>query len=494
MELHIKDLNVRIEKIIFCKLLLDKEYRNKALSFLKEKFFDDIKMKVVYKYINKLNEKILTNKISIIMLINEVQENEPWAKDEAELVEFQHFFDDIMMFENNSEGKREYIYNIDTEYALLETEKFAKKRALEKAIMECVNIMSDEKEDTGKKKAVKGDMIKIMSDALSTGIPTQIGLNYNKDYLDRFNKYQNREDKVPFNINPLNEVTFGGFSKKTLSIFMASTGIGKSLMMCSLAADYIKNGNNVLYVTLEMSESKIAARIDANLLDVDIKELYSTSPALLANKFKKLDEKYDGDGGLGKLIVQEFPTSSINTSHIRLLLRELKQKEFFVPDVIFIDYINIMNPFREIGNSNSYNAVKAISEELRGIAVEFNAIMISATQTNRSGLNGVEVGLESVSESTGLSFVCDFFFALYQNETQRKENFIVFKVLKSRDTGYVHKKFNLGVDYSHMRIYELSADKLAEIENTGKDIIDTDTNEDNCLNLGASKRNGKKRK
>ena len=464
MEIKIRDLNVKIENIIFAKLIIDREFRNKALPILKEKYFNDITMKVIFRYINKLAEKCIAKIISPIIIINEAKQYEEWMKDVEEELKFNAFFDEILVSEITEEGKRNFLYNIDKEYALIETEKFAKERAFEGAILEAVVIMQDKKEKMG-------DVIKLMTDALAVGLPTEIGINFTKNPLERFKKYALNDERVPFRIPVLNEVSYGGFSKKTINLFMASTGIGKSLVMCSLAADYIMLGYNVLYVTLELSQSKICARIDANLLDIELKKLYKTPVEELSIKFNNF---YTKNPNIGTLIVKELPTSTVDTSSVRLLLKELKTKEFFTPDIIFIDYLNLMNPYRTDNATNSYKTVKNTAEELRGIAVEYDCIVISATQTNRDGSGGVEVGLESVSESKGLPDTCDFFFGIYQTEVQRNENIMVVKILKSRDTEHVHKKFLLGIDYPHMRVFGLSNEQIEDIESTGKDIVNED--------------------
>jgi len=356
-------------------------------------------------------------------------------------------------------------YNLNSEFLIAETEKWVRERAIEKGVLDCIQIMQSKPERSH-------EMPEILVNALNVTLKENNGLNFMENCISRFQKYKEREDKIPFDGGYdaiLNKITNGGFSRKTLNVLMAGTGIGKTLTMCSLASDYIKRGTNVLYITLEISEHRISSRIDANLLNLPLSDLHT----LEVNDLVKRFEAFKNTTKRGDLFIKEFPTGSINVINIKGLIKELYMKHGFTADVIMIDYLNLMNPARNTGkNTNSYINVKTTAEELRGLAVETNSVVITVTQTNRDGIDGGEVSLDSVSESAGVPHTADFFCGIFQNEQQRAANIYMFKVLKNRYSDKVNFRFALGVSFSHMRIFQLDETTENEIATRGLNTIE----------------------
>ena len=356
----------------------------------------------------------------------------------------------------------------DTEWLTDQTEKFCQDKAIYNAIMESVRILDDKVD-----KQAKGSIPKLLSDALGVSFDSSVGHDYIDDYSSRFDFYHRHETKIPFDLDIFNKITKGGIPNKTLNIALAGTGVGKSLFMCHVAASAMSQGLNVLYITLEMAEEKIAERIDANLLNIDISDLHTMSKTDYDRKFTALCSKTQG-----KLIIKEYPTASASAMHFRALLNELQLKKSFKPSIIFIDYLNICSSARiKAGaNVNSYSYIKAIAEELRGLAVEFNVPIVSATQTTRSGFTSSDPGLEDTSESFGLPATADFMFALISTEELQQMNQIMVKQLKNRYNDPNHfKRFVIGIDRAKMKLYDV--EQVAQ-----EDLVDAGQVDDKPLN------------
>ena len=350
-----------------------------------------------------------------------------------------------------------------------QTEKFCQDKAIYNAIMESVSIMDDKNS-----KKSKGEIPKLLSDALGVSFDANVGHDYIGDADSRYDFYHKIESRVKFDLDIFNKITKGGVPNKTLNICLAGTGVGKSLFMCHVAASCIVNGHDVLYITLEMAEERIAERIDANLLNINIQELNTISKADYDRKFSVLKNKTQG-----KLIIKEYPTAAASTLHFRALLQELHLKKNFKPEIIFVDYLNICSSARmKPGNSvNSYTYIKAIAEELRGLAVEFNVPIISATQTTRSGFTNSDPGLEDTSESFGLPATADFMFALISTEELEQLGQIMVKQLKNRYSDpNTYKRFVIGVDRGKMRLFDTEQSAQTNIADSGQDIPDRPLN------------------
>ena len=346
--------------------------------------------------------------------------------------------------------------SVDSEEWLVdETEQFCSERAIHNAILTSVDIL-----DGGNKQLDKGAIPKLLSDALAVSFDTHIGHDYVNDSEERFEYYHKIERKIPFDIDSFNKITRGGFSIKTLNILLAGTGVGKSLAMCSFAASNLSMGFKVLYITLEMSEERVAERIDANLLQTNIGDLESLLKTSYDRKIERMKESVKG-----QLIIKEYPTASANTTHFRSLIDELKMKKNFVPDILYVDYLNIASSARmRMGNSiNSYTYVKSIAEELRGLAVEYGIPVMTATQTNRTGFLNSDIDLSDTSESFGLPMTADMMFAIMTNDEFQENGQFMVKQLKNRyvDPTFM-KRFMVGVDYAQMRLYELQGENKSE--------------------------------
>jgi replicative DNA helicase len=338
-----------------------------------------------------------------------------------------------------------------------QTEKFCQDKAIYNAIMDAVQIL-----DTKTNKD-KGEIPKILSDALGVSFDRNIGHDYITDYQERYDFYHKKEERVPFDLDFFNKITKGGLPNKTLNIALAGTGVGKSLFMCHVAAGCISQGYDVLYITMEMAEEKIAERIDANLLNIRLDDLHIISKDDYTKRFQSVQNKTHG-----RLIIKEYPTAAAGSMHFRSLLNELQLKKNFRPKIIFIDYLNICcsSRLKAGANVNSYTYVKAIAEELRGLAVEFNVPIVSATQTTRSGYSNSDVDLTDTSESFGLPATADFMFALINTEELEQLNQIMVKQLKNRyNDPSMNKKFVIGVDRAKMKLYD--------VEDTAQKIVDS---------------------
>ena len=424
--------NERIEYTILRNLIFNEDYTRKVLPFINEIFFPKREEQILFQEINTfvLKYKNLPSKESILIeLGNRKDINEEENRIVKELI--------------NSLNPEE----IDQQWLLDTTEKFCKDRAVHNAVLDGIKIL-----DGKDKKRTQEAIPSILADALAVSFDNHIGHDYIEDADDRFKFYHTKEKKYQFDLSYFNRITKGGVPSKTLNIALAGTGVGKSLFMCHVASSYLLQGLNVLYITLEMAEERIAERIDANLLDVTMEDLHEMPKQLYDGKIKKLREKTQG-----QLIVKEYPTASAHSGHFKSLLNELALKKSFRPDVIFIDYLNICASSRfKGGNISSYFYIKAIAEELRGLAVEFNVPIFSATQTTRTGFVSTDIGLEDTSESFGLPATADFMFALMSNEELEQLGQMKVKQLKNRyNDPSVNRAFIIGVDRAKMRLYDV---------------------------------------
>ena len=421
-----------IEKTILSNLLLNEEYTRRVLPFIKEDYFKEFTYKFVFstikKYIDKYNTVPSTEAL-IIDFESRDDLSEQVFKDGNELIR------DLKRDENT-----------DIEWLVDQSEKFCQDQALYNALSESIKLTNGNESNVS-----KGAIPDMLTKALAVSFDTNVGHDFVEDWEHRYELYHTKEDKLPFDLEYFNKITKGGLSRKTLNICLAGTGVGKSMFMCHCAAKNLEDGKNVLYITLEMAEERIAERVDANLLDTNLDELQDLPFDVYEKKINRVKEKT-----FGKLIVKEYPTASASANNFRYLLNELKMKKNFAPDVIYIDYINICasSRIKTGANVNSYTYVKAIAEELRGLAVEMNVPIVSATQTNRTGFSSSDVGLEDVSESFGLPATADFMFALITNDKLAQFNQILVKQLKNRysDPNY-NRKFIVGVDRAKMRLY-----------------------------------------
>ena len=426
-------LSQNLNKTILRSLLNNEDYLRKVIPFLKPNYFEG-PLKIIFRQIGAFVDKHNTLPTLEAFRID-LEQNDKLSDD---------MFTEIsaMLPEIFSEP------DIDQDFLLENTEKWCQERALHIAVMESINILDGKNE-----KMTKNAIPEILSEALGVGFDVNIGHDYIENAEERYEFYNRVEEKLPFDLDNFNKITKGGLPDKTLNIALAGTGVGKSLFMCHVAASALLQGKNVLYITMEMAEERIAERIDANLLDIPIDQLDKLPKTMFAEKIEALSKKT-----VGKLIVKEYPTGSAHVGHFRALLKELKLKRSFIPDIIFIDYLNICasSRMKSMGGAiNSYTYVKAIAEELRGLAVEFAVPLVSATQTTRSGYGNSDPGLEDTSESFGLPATADLMFALISNEELEQSGQIMVKQLKNRynDPGK-YKRFVIGIDRSKMRLYD----------------------------------------
>jgi archaellum biogenesis ATPase FlaH len=344
------------------------------------------------------------------------------------------------------------------------TEKFCKDKAIYNAVVEGISIID------GKDKKRSPDAIpSILTDALAVSFDNAVGHDYFDDSDKRFEFYHKIEERIPFDLDFFNKITKGGLPQKTLNIALAGTGVGKSLFMCHMAANCLSQGKNVLYITLEMAEERIAERIDANLMNVSMEDLHDLPKKMFDNKIASLMSKTNG-----KLIVKEYPTASAHSNHFRGLIKELAIKRTFKPDIIFIDYLNICasSRFKGATNVNSYSYIKSVAEELRGLAVECNVPIMSATQTTRGGFTSTDIGLEDTSESFGLPATADFMFALISNEEMEELGQILVKQLKNRyNDPTVNKRFVIGIDRSKMLLYDVEMKEQDDLVDNGQEPV-----------------------
>jgi len=447
----------RLEHSILKNLIYNDSYCRKVLPFISADYFSDDTEKVVFKEVNEFVNKyksLPTHEALVINFTESKSLTETQVRTSINLLNEIH--------ENREDPSEE-------QWLIEQTEKFCQDKAIYNAIMESVSILDDKNHKTS-----KGEIPKLLSDALGVSFDSHIGHDYINDAEERFDFYHRVEERVRFDLDFFNKITKGGLPVKTLNIALAGTGVGKSLFMCHVAASCISQGRNVLYITLEMAEERIAERIDANLLNIDIQELHTISKQDYDRKFEVLRNKTQG-----KLIIKEYPTASASTLHFRSLLQDLHLKKNFKPEIIFVDYLNICSSARmKPGNSvNSYTYIKAIAEELRGLAVEFAVPIVSATQTTRSGFTNSDPGLEDTSESFGLPATADFMFALITTEELEQLGQIMVKQLKNRYSDpNNYKRFVIGIDRSKMKLYDAEPDAQNGIIDSGTDIPDKPIN------------------
>ncbi len=422
----------RIENTILASLFYNEDYTRKVLPFIKEEYFsnrvEQLLFGEVFTFVEKYNN--LPTKDAILIELN--------SRRDINEEELQNIKDYVVAIENTES---------DDQWLLETTEKFCKDRAVHNAVLAGIKIL-----DNKDKKQSPEAIPHILSEALSVSFDKSVGHDYIEDAEARFKFYHTKEKRYQFDLDYMNRITKGGVPSKTLNIALAGTGVGKSLFMCHVASSYLLQGLNVLYITLEMAEERIAERIDANLLDVTMEDLHDMPQQLYDGKIKKLREKTQG-----QLIIKEYPTASAHSGHFKSLINELALKKSFKPDVIFIDYLNICASARfKGGNISSYFYIKAIAEELRGLAVEANVPIFSATQTTRTGYVSTDLGLEDTSESFGLPATADFMFALMSNEELEQLGQMKVKQLKNRyNDPSVNRAFIIGVDRAKMRLYDV---------------------------------------
>ena len=439
-------MNTNIEQTILRNILVNDEYMRKVLPFVQPNYFEGV-YKNIFKEIGKFVAKY--NKLP-------TQESFKVELDESDIFTDEQYTHAVEILPNIF-SKEE----IDYKWLLDKTEKWCQDRALHLAIMESITII-----DGKHQKLTKNALPDILKDALGVSFDTNVGHDYIDNVEERYEFYHEDEERIPFDLDYFNRITKGGLPNKTLNIALAGTGVGKSLFMCHMAGACLSAGMNVLYITLEMAEERIAERIDANLLNIPIDQLDTISKDMLVSKVNKIAEKTHG-----KLIIKEYPTAQANANHFRALLNELQLKKNFRPEIIFIDYLNICASSRMKGMGgaiNSYSYIKAIAEEIRGLAVEFDLPIVSATQTTRSGYSSSDPGLEDTSESFGLPATADLMFALISNEDLEAQRQIMVKQLKNRyNDPNMNKRFVVGVDRSKMRLFDVAQSEQTDIVDDG---------------------------
>ena len=437
----------KVEFLILRNLLYNEEYVRKVIPFIKADYFEDYNQKVVFEEIVNFVEKYNQTLTQEVLCI------ETEKRQDINDSSFQEITKLISSLDNTPS---EFNWLVDT------TEKWCRDRAIYLALMESIQL-ADGKDDTKGRDAIPD----ILSDALAVSFDSNVGHDYLTDYEERYESYHRKEDKIPFDLEYFDKITKGGLPNKTLNIALAGTGVGKSLFMCHVASSVLLQGKNVLYITLEMAEEKIAERIDANLLNVNIQDITDLPKTMFNDKVTNLAEKTQGT-----LIIKEYPTASAHSGHFKALLQELALKKSFRPDIIFIDYLNICGSSRYRQNAavNSYSFIKAIAEELRGLAVEANLPIVSATQTTRSGYGSSDVELTDTSESFGLPATADLMFALISTEDLEPLNQIMIKQLKNRyNDPTVNKRFVIGIDRAKMRLYDCEQNAQEDIVDSGRE-------------------------
>ena len=438
----------RIEETILRNLICNEQYYRKVVPFIKADYFQEYNEKILFEEIADFAAKYDKVPTKEVLTIN--------LQSRGDLTE-ETFKDTLSGLNSLSDDWIDYDWLLDA------TEKWCQDKAIYNALMQSIKIA-----DGGDKKLDKGSIPSILQDALAVSFDEHIGHDYIEQADDRYEFYHRKEEKIPFDLEKFNYITKGGLPNKTLNIALAGTGVGKSLFMCHMAGSALSQGYNVLYITCEMAEEKIAERIDANLLNVSVKDIIDIPEVLFRSKVQEISKKTQG-----KLIIKEYPTASAHAGHFRALLNDLQLKKDFKPDLIFVDYLNICASVRYKGAIvNSYTYVKAIAEELRGLAVETNLPIISATQTTRAGFGNSDPDLTDTSESFGLPATADFMFALISTEELEQQGRILVKQLKNRyNDPTASKKFMLGIDRSKMRLYDVADDSSilnAEDEEVGE--------------------------
>ncbi len=446
-----------IENTILSNLMYNDEYMRKVFPFLKQEYFSEVNTKIVYKHISEfINTYNTLPSREALQIAFHNDKDIP----EDTFSEVMAIVDSLVKEETN------------IDWVVNETEKYCKDRAVYNAIVTSISILD------GRDKIHSKDGIPtLLQEALGVCFDTSVGHDYIDDALNRYEFYNRVEDRIPFDLHHFNLITKDGLPRKTLNVALAGTGVGKSLFMCHVAASCLQQNKNVLYITLEMAEERIAERIDANLMDTPIDELKDIPKQTFENRVKKILTKTQG-----KLIIKEYPTASAHVGHFKALLNELSLKRNFKPDIIFIDYLNICSSarFKPSSNVNSYTMVKAIAEELRGLAVEYNLPIVSATQTTRGGYGNTDVELTDTSESFGLPATADFMFALISTEELEKMGQLMVKQLKNRyNDPSAYKRFLIGVDRAKMRLYDLEESAQRNIHDSGNIEVESITRKAN---------------
>jgi replicative DNA helicase len=437
----------RIETTILRNLVFNEDYSRKVIPFIQPDYFEQKPEQVIFEEIVQFIVKY-GSAITVEALNIEVENRTDLTEDQIK---------DIREINNSLNDSP-----VEKQWLLDTTEKWCRDRAIYLALMESIHIA-----DGNNEKKNRDAIPSILSDALAVSFDNNIGHDYLANYEERYEFYHRQEDKIEFDLDYFNKITKGGIPNKTLNIALAGTGVGKSLFMCHVASSVLLQGRNVLYITLEMAEERIAERIDANLLNVPIQQLVDLPRSTFENKVTSLSKKTQGT-----LIIKEYPTASAHAGHFKALLNELSLKKSFRPDIIFIDYLNICASSRYKGNSNinSYTFVKAIAEELRGLAVEFNVPIVSATQTTRSGFGSSDVELTDTSESFGLPATADLMFALISTEELEQLGQIMVKQLKNRyNDPTIYKRFIVGIDRAKMRLYDCEQTAQKDILDSGQE-------------------------
>jgi len=436
-----------IEHTILKNLLYNEEYSRKVIPFIKPEYFQEVSQKITFEeivaFITTYNTQVTVEAL-LIEISNRKDLNEGMLK------ELQILITNL----EDTPADLQWLY--DT------TEKWCRDRAIYLALMDSINI-ADGNDDKKNRDAIPS----ILSEALAVSFDNNIGHDYFANADERFDFYHQKQDKIPFDLEYFNKITKGGLVNKSLNVALAGTGVGKSLFMCHMASACLLNGHSVLYITMEMAEEKIAERIDANLLNVPIQEIAELPKVMFDSKVTKLSQKTQGS-----LIIKEYPTAGAHSGHFKALLNELALKKSFRPDIIFIDYLNICasSRYRQSGTVNSYSYIKSIAEELRGLAVEANVPIVSATQTTRSGYGSSDVDLTDTSESFGLPATADLMFALISTDELEELGQIMVKQLKNRYNDLsVNKRFIVGIDRAKMRLYDCEQSAQNDVLDSGQD-------------------------
>ena len=439
----------RIERTALRNLIHNEEYSRKVLPFIKEDYFSDrlerLLFKEIYRFITKFNALPTKEALSI-----EINDSKDITEDEYKKIT------DIIATLNPEK--------INLEWLVETTEKFCKDRAIHNAILSGIQII-----DGKDKKHTPEYLPEMLSDALSVSFDQKVGHDYLLETKERFDFYKKKEERLELDLEYFNKITRGGIPSKTLNICLAGTGVGKTMFMTHLASSILLQNKNVLYITMEMAEERIAERIDANLLNVGMSDLEELPYQMYETKINKLQSKTTG-----QLIIKEYPTATAHTGHFKNLISELALKKSFKPDIVFVDYLNICasSRFKSGANVNSYTYIKAIAEELRGLAVEHDIPIFSATQTTRGGYVSSDVGLEDTSESFGLPATADFMFALISSEELEEKNQIMVKQLKNRyNDPTLNRKFIVGVDRSKMRLYDVEQTAQTDLVDSGQETL-----------------------
>jgi len=436
----------KLERTVLSNLIHNEDYARKVIPFLKLEYFDiraeEIICQEIIDFIAKYNKLITQEVLSL-----EIQNREDLTETEFKEIS------EIIPTLNGADINHDWLVDA--------TEKWCRDRAIYLALMESIKI-ADGQDDKKGRDAIPN----ILSEALGVSFDNHVGHDYLEDFEQRYESYHRKEDRIPFDLDFFNRITKGGIPSKTLNVALAGTGVGKSLFMCHMAAATLLQGKNVLYITLEMAEERIAERIDANLLDVNIKDIVDLPRVMFENKVTNIAKKTQGT-----LIIKEYPTAAAHTGHFKALLNELALKKSFSPDIIFIDYLNICasSRYRANASSSSYSYIKAIAEDLRGLAVEFNLPIVSATQTTRAGYSNSDVDITDTSESFGLPATADLMFALISTDELEEINQIMVKQLKNRyNDPTINKRFVVGIDRAKMRLYDVDQDRGGQLIDSGQ--------------------------